>query len=756
MNLSNADFGGIIKLHEIAYGVKRRPVFKIPYYQRPYEWDREHIENLISDFMKNMYGGTSPEYFVGATVLVTNDKFELEVVDGQQRVTTMYLLNMLRFMMQRALVEFDLRSSLHLNDVSKDLSELKKRYDELIGDKHTDAITDMIKCVSAKLERCTTYMFEGKVEDGKKALGEAISCYAACMGLSSKALSDLDYVEDCQNLSREFWKGENLSVSYSRDSFKQKLREALSLTVCALDSHGKVKFMLSESDVESIKLRDEVVGQYVESMYFLFHAVLGEVEKKNVDGRELTIQFIETIEEMVEKIEFCAVITGNEKDAYALFESLNDRNKAVDDLDLIKNLFLRAYYNKSGDYGDSLEKGLDEIDKIWNDYIFTKDNRAVISLLGAVYLTGDNTIDEKNGLGVRKAIDGYLDGKASYTLQDACNDIKIYKMIREILNTSTKSGHNLNKSLLLAENDTGLSITYKCIYLLKALKYTNVLSGLINVIISTYLNVKTGDIDVNDFKNSFLGGLMQSSQQTNPLYKEIHSVAYDMWRVTILAEDYKKPREYAAVLIKEFHKGKADYSNAMLSNMMFTAALVEFDKWLRNWHYNSANKDIRIKVLFLRLLRTSKDEVEKEITLNAPTAIVLTKPELAELDHLEPSEPDISYANEAYFQPPQGKTRDEIINGLGNFMLLDDYNNIKKSNCPVANAMTYYETMLNGNTHWLIEEIKTDIANKIVFEDVAGFVVPKEEFFVDRRNRLITYFKSLATGSTFDQTKVKY
>ena len=167
MNLSNADFGGIIKLHEIAYGVKRRPVFKIPYYQRPYEWDKEHIDNLISDFIKNMNGGTSPEYFVGATVLVTNNKNELEVVDGQQRVTTMYLLNALRFMLQRALVAYDLQSSLHIHDVSKDLSELKKRYEELIGDVHSHNISNMIKTVTTKVESCITHMFNAQVDQGK-------------------------------------------------------------------------------------------------------------------------------------------------------------------------------------------------------------------------------------------------------------------------------------------------------------------------------------------------------------------------------------------------------------------------------------------------------------------------------------------------------------------------------------------------------------------------------------------------------------
>lgn len=43
---------------------------------------------------------------------------------------------------------------------------------------------------------------------------------------------------------------------------------------------------------------------------------------------------------MLEHIKFCVIITGNENDAYTLFEVLNDRALDIEDLDLIKNLFL--------------------------------------------------------------------------------------------------------------------------------------------------------------------------------------------------------------------------------------------------------------------------------------------------------------------------------------------------------------------------------------------------------------------------------
>lgn len=570
MNLSNAAFGSILKLNEIAYTVKCRPVFKIPYYQRPYEWDKEHIENLISDFLKNKATGTSPEYFVGATVLVTNKNYELEVVDGQQRVTTMYLLNMLQFMIQRAVVRFDLINSRHLNDVSKDINDLLEQYGHLIGESQLDEIKQMVDTVNDKIGTWNDAAFNGKADIARKALAEALETYNGCVGISSKAMTDVDYVKECQDNARSFWKNEKLSIIYSRDTFNKKLKEALSLLVFSLDEEGKLVFHLSENDLADITAKDEITGQYVKSVYYEFSAIKEEIEKTEVKGKQYTLAFLNLIKEIIEKIEFCAVVTGSEKDAYALFESLNDRNKAVDDLDLIKNLYLRAYYTKSGEDETDLEKGLDEIDKIWNDYIFTKQNRSTISLLGAVYLTGDYSIDEKNGLGVRKTIDSYLDEKNVYKLQDVCNDIKIYKMVREIINTSVKGSYNSNKSLLIAENEASLSVTYRCLFLLRALNYTNVLSGLVSVIIASYLEGKTGEIDVNDFKNNFLCGLMQAGKQNEPEYKEINHIAFDLWRLTIAGEDYKKSREYAIELIKSYHKGLK--SHVAVSNQLMSDA----------------------------------------------------------------------------------------------------------------------------------------------------------------------------------------
>lgn len=73
-------------------------VFRIPLYQRPYAWQREQAEELLDDLLGFMGNGTEPvndlnPYFLGSIVVIKEDhKPEAEVVDGQQRLTTLTIL----------------------------------------------------------------------------------------------------------------------------------------------------------------------------------------------------------------------------------------------------------------------------------------------------------------------------------------------------------------------------------------------------------------------------------------------------------------------------------------------------------------------------------------------------------------------------------------------------------------------------------------------------------------------------------------
>ncbi|MBA2396026.1 MAG: DUF262 domain-containing protein [Ktedonobacteraceae bacterium] len=72
-------------------------VFTIPLYQRPYSWTTEEAGMLLEDLLDAMDEGKqdleeAPPYFLGSIVLTKGDKPDAEVIDGQQRLTTITIL----------------------------------------------------------------------------------------------------------------------------------------------------------------------------------------------------------------------------------------------------------------------------------------------------------------------------------------------------------------------------------------------------------------------------------------------------------------------------------------------------------------------------------------------------------------------------------------------------------------------------------------------------------------------------------------
>lgn len=61
-------------------------------YQREYKWKKEHIEELMRDFTDRFNKDRNLSYFLGTIILVDNRDGTYDIVDGQQRITTILLL----------------------------------------------------------------------------------------------------------------------------------------------------------------------------------------------------------------------------------------------------------------------------------------------------------------------------------------------------------------------------------------------------------------------------------------------------------------------------------------------------------------------------------------------------------------------------------------------------------------------------------------------------------------------------------------
>ena len=73
--------------------------FLIPDYQRPYAWEEGQCQTLWDDIFTFAFPDnnsdkfdSNEEYFLGSIVTFENDNNKKEVIDGQQRLTTLMLL----------------------------------------------------------------------------------------------------------------------------------------------------------------------------------------------------------------------------------------------------------------------------------------------------------------------------------------------------------------------------------------------------------------------------------------------------------------------------------------------------------------------------------------------------------------------------------------------------------------------------------------------------------------------------------------
>lgn len=107
--------------------------FTIPGYQRPYAWTRDQANELLDDLFGALPAGqrdlaTASPYFLGSIVLIkTEQSPDAQVVDGQQRLTT---LTMLLAALRATFGDADTRAELtaHLYERGRALAGIPNRY----------------------------------------------------------------------------------------------------------------------------------------------------------------------------------------------------------------------------------------------------------------------------------------------------------------------------------------------------------------------------------------------------------------------------------------------------------------------------------------------------------------------------------------------------------------------------------------------------------------------------------------------------
>lgn len=96
----------------------------IPEYQRPYVWKEKQINRLLDDFIE-YENNKDPEkalFYIGS-IIVHQDDGKLKIIDGQQRITTLLLINAIQNKGFKSGVQYTSTSS--INTIKRNYAYLK-------------------------------------------------------------------------------------------------------------------------------------------------------------------------------------------------------------------------------------------------------------------------------------------------------------------------------------------------------------------------------------------------------------------------------------------------------------------------------------------------------------------------------------------------------------------------------------------------------------------------------------------------------
>jgi hypothetical protein len=100
-----------LNLKSVSEILKKEQNFYIPSYQRGYKWGKSQVEKLLEDIDEFSKNKTEEEFYpLQPVVVFKKEENELEIIDGQQRITTIYII--LKYLMEERKKNIEKNNSL--------------------------------------------------------------------------------------------------------------------------------------------------------------------------------------------------------------------------------------------------------------------------------------------------------------------------------------------------------------------------------------------------------------------------------------------------------------------------------------------------------------------------------------------------------------------------------------------------------------------------------------------------------------------
>ena len=711
----------------------------IPLYQRPYRWGASNVEKLLKDWE----GSVDQSYFAGAIVSVNDENNSRhQLVDGQQRFTTIYLSNFLLFCTLRVCIRHAINHK-EWFDINGLINEFERSASHLIDCKSSSEsvrkFNEKIKDYSRLGPKATQKQKEQMLKDTQEILG---------IPLIERDSNDPNVVQEINEgvpqydskhtkSVAQYLSAREIRLKYSRPAFNDCLKTVLESTIMKMSDQSQIE--LAFDDGGNFNEQQDVYKTALKTVFNFFFEKHGQ----QANSYEQAKAMAEDIKRFLSEVQLCVIQTGKAGDAYTLFEVLNDRSLALEDLDLIKNYFYKTFVTTNADLSEEkIDQCIEDLDKQWTENIFLENDAAekkkLVNFLAIVFIANSKEAKHDDSRKNRAAISNYLDKRYSKSIENGLNEelIKKYFNIFQCCSIAVnlaelkfgkarkssalfsrhkndESDFRVASAYFLASDQQGVFVGLICYFLFLVRHQFESKYGASGAIYS---------FDPIYFEKELKIQVASASSQLN-------SAAKTLMQWSLYAPSAEAPREQALKLLNHCHVN-ADTAITLPSvNSTTSKVREEFRDWASTWSYGG--NDFKIRFLFCHLIRLNLDS--KGHVVSAAASLQLPKEEIhkLQLDHLEPRKPDKTKAD-AYFVD---RDRDLYINGLGNMMPLPAKDNLSKSDKPMEFAGGHLEDAGFDSNHILHKDF---IAIYDKNKDKKN--VPKKKFFQQRKEKIIERF----------------
>lgn len=662
--------------------------FYIPAYQRPYTWDKNHLDDLISDIthgLSLLIRNKDAISFIGSVILIDDQRKEtidpivkyqtpskvFLVIDGQQRLTTLiiYFITLHRLINEKLVPKYKKPK----NDIDAWIMQQANNTLGLLEDTFIDEQNngEGIDKYYPKIVRSyeDKWSHTGKQSQYNSPIAFFIRSYIEFLKSQKDKKTKFMFSDLIKNMSEAF-KLVNINTRYMENRTKEIISENRS------EKYSTYNDFKHSKDLQKILFGDEFPDDLMSE----------DLDQKSIELIKLLIlsQFV------LKRVSLTEVIAKNEDYAFDMFESLNTTGEPLTPYETFKPKVISAEghtkfeKSESKKYTDMVESHLNAFKSA--DKKLKETNAILIPFalkVSGIKLTKKFSDQRKFLADVYNEKCSDLNAKRSFLKCLAYTTEFIY----EIWNSHERT-NNLKKHGIVFRTEPEL--TYLCLQVLKESGH-DITVPLLSKFYS-YCRNKEGnkEKEINEFEK-----VIKIVTSFFILWRSSHdgTSGIDNKHRALFIENYGNSQTYDdsnkmdSKTVKDFYK-----------TILAEQGLNNLDKWLEKLVANSSYKESKPMTRFMLLLSQEETEADKEKPgfvkegrVNLQTFLTTECFNyLKTIEHIAPQTKTDSWDDTIY-------ANEETIHTLGNLALLPIKENASLSNRSWEDKSTLFEILSTEN-----------------------------------------------------------